>query len=90
MQTYKFIIKGLVQGVFYRKTIHDKANTLNIKGQVKNLFNGDVEVYANLTPNNFDIFISVLKEGSHYSNVSGVTSSKMAKKTFTRFSVTYS
>lgn len=89
MKTYKFIVTGLVQGVCYRKSIYDNANNLNVTGEVKNLSNGDVLVYANLDSNNFDRFISILKNGSAYSKVSGVTSAKVDKRIFKSFSITY-
>ncbi|NOZ81081.1 MAG: acylphosphatase [DPANN group archaeon] len=40
------IIKGLVQGVFYRTSARDIAANLMCNGWVKNLPNGDVELVA--------------------------------------------
>ncbi len=37
------IIKGIVQGVFYRAFTRDVASRLNLKGWVKNLPDGSVE-----------------------------------------------
>jgi len=37
------IIKGSVQGVFYRQATYEKARALGLKGFVQNLKNGDVE-----------------------------------------------
>ncbi|RJQ45485.1 MAG: acylphosphatase [Nitrospiraceae bacterium] len=37
------IISGLVQGVFFRASTRDKALSLELKGWVRNLPNGDVE-----------------------------------------------
>lgn len=39
-------VKGEVQGVFYRKFTKEKAIELDIKGWVKNAYNGDVEIFA--------------------------------------------
>ena len=89
MQTYKFIIKGRVQGVFYRKNIYINATNNNFTGQVKNLSNGDVEVYANLDSSNFDKFVSILKQGSPNSKVSSITSSKINTISFKKFSIVY-
>ena len=41
-----YIVKGKVQGVWFRQSTKEKANSLNITGWVKNLENGDVEVCA--------------------------------------------
>lgn len=37
------IIKGKVQGVFFRHATYEKATALGLKGFVQNLQNGDVE-----------------------------------------------
>lgn len=42
----KFLIKGRVQGVGYRYFADRVASELGICGYVKNLWDGDVEVYA--------------------------------------------
>ena len=44
--TKHIIVKGKVQGVFYRKFAKQKAIALDIKGWVKNAENGDVEIFA--------------------------------------------
>lgn len=90
MQSYRFVIKGLVQGVYYRKTVYENAKKLNIKGYVTNLPNGDVEAIAALDSTNFDSFVSVLKKGSVYSNVTNVLSAKITASNFKNFSIRYS
>ena len=42
----KCIIHGRVQGVFFRASTKQQADKLGIKGYVKNLTNGSVEVLA--------------------------------------------
>ena len=42
----KCIVKGHVQGVFYRDTTRQQAHHLNIKGHAVNLLDGSVEVIA--------------------------------------------
>ncbi|MEJ2141687.1 MAG: acylphosphatase [Gammaproteobacteria bacterium] len=42
----KCIIKGRVQGVFYRDTTRTRARELGLAGHAYNLMNGDVEVVA--------------------------------------------
>jgi acylphosphatase len=46
MVSRHFIVSGRVQGVFYRQSTLQKANELKIRGWVKNLSNGDVEILA--------------------------------------------
>ena len=40
------IVKGRVQGVFFRQQTKSIAISLKIKGSVKNLSDGSVEIYA--------------------------------------------
>jgi acylphosphatase len=42
----KAIVHGKVQGVYYRAFVSRIAKALSLKGYVKNLSNGDVEVEA--------------------------------------------
>jgi acylphosphatase len=44
--TKHIIVKGKVQGVFFRKNTKQIADELHIKGWVKNTDDGDVEIIA--------------------------------------------
>lgn len=46
MKTYHYIVQGRVQGVAFRYYTQRTAYQLGVTGTVKNLYNGDVEVYA--------------------------------------------
>jgi len=46
MTTYKITVKGRVQGVGYRYFIKRKAESLDIKGYVRNDKSGDVQILA--------------------------------------------
>jgi len=70
LKTYKFLISGLVQGVWYRKFVSENAKKHGFKGYVKNLPDGRVEAVANIAnEEEFKKFIEILKEGSPYSKV---------------------
>lgn len=45
-KSLKIKVSGMVQGVGFRYFIARAAYELDLKGYVKNLFNGDVEIYA--------------------------------------------
>lgn len=45
MKRYCVVFVGRVQGVGFRYTLADKANEYNLKGNVRNLYNGNVEVH---------------------------------------------
>jgi len=46
MKRVEVVITGRVQGVFYRKSARDEAERLGLKGEVRNLPDGSVELIA--------------------------------------------
>lgn len=46
IETKKIIFSGRVQGVFFRATAKQYAEELGVRGSVRNLPNGDVELIA--------------------------------------------
>ncbi len=73
MQLYRFIISGKVQGVFYRKSVSQNAMKVGYRGSVKNLFDGTVEVYAELLNDEINGFLELLREGSPTSEVNDIS-----------------
>ena len=69
---YKIIVQGRVQGVGYRWFSMQIAQQLGIKGYVKNLFNGDVEVFAQGDDASVQQFINQLRKGPSFSNVTNL------------------
>lgn len=60
MKRYKLIFKGRVQGVGFRFTAKMTADRLGLTGNVKNLYNYDVECYIQGEEENIDRFIHEL------------------------------
>nr|WP_204305112.1 acylphosphatase [Desulfurobacterium thermolithotrophum] len=63
------IISGRVQGVGYRAFTKNKAKLLGLKGFVKNLPDGRVEVYAEGEEEKLYKLLNYLREGFLLSNV---------------------
>jgi len=59
----RFLVSGRVQGVFYRAFAVDNAIDLDIKGTVRNLSDGRVEIFAQGNPGNVVEFKVMLEEG---------------------------
>ena len=64
------IVHGRVQGVFYRKSLLDKALQLTLKGWVRNLPNGDVETVAEGEKPNLEQLILWCRKGPSGARVS--------------------
>ncbi len=72
MKTVRLKISGQVQGVFFRKFVADEARKIGVKGHVRNLENGDVEVVAEGSPDQVDEVVKLCKKGAPHSNVKNV------------------
>ncbi|MFN3821030.1 MAG: acylphosphatase [bacterium] len=67
--TAHIIVRGRVQGIGFRKFTQDVARRLGLSGSVKNLPNGDVEVWAIGSKENIEQLIKELKVGNGFSIV---------------------
>jgi acylphosphatase len=63
MPTVHLIIKGKVQGVFYRASAREKAEETGVSGWVKNTAAGDVEITASGPGKNLQEFITWCRQG---------------------------
>lgn len=69
----RLIIKGKVQGVFYRQSTCEKANALGLTGFVMNLSNGDVLIEAHGTPTKVEELYEWSKKGPRLAKVNEVS-----------------
>jgi acylphosphatase len=67
----KIIVSGIVQGVGFRYFIARVSNELNLTGYVKNLWNGDVEIYAEGRKEFVEEIVKKAQAGPSHSRVSG-------------------
>ncbi|MEN4013513.1 MAG: acylphosphatase [Chloroflexota bacterium] len=62
-QRLRAIVDGRVQGVGFRMFVLTCARSLNLKGWVRNRWNGEVEVLAEGTRPSLDAFAANLRSG---------------------------
>ena len=72
MKTIHLLIKGKVQGVFYRATAKEKAAELRLSGWIKNTDEGHVEAVASGTEDGIEAFITWCKKGPSGAEVNSV------------------
>jgi acylphosphatase len=90
MKRVRLIVYGNVQGVFYRANTRNKASQLGLKGFVKNLPDGTVEVVAEGPEGKLNALIEFCRNSPGYSNVSKVdVKEEKATGEFERFEVRY-
>jgi len=69
LRTAHIVVGGLVQGVGFRYFVQSKANDYGLKGFVKNLYSGEVEIEAEGEEGILKQFIEEVKIGPRFSQV---------------------
>lgn len=87
MKAIHLVIHGRVQGVFFRKYTYEKANDLQLKGLVRNLPNGDVEVIAEGTEDVLEEFVTWCYQGSPASKVERIENMVVGFIGYTHFTI---
>jgi acylphosphatase len=68
----RLYVEGTVQGVFFRQFIKENAERENVKGFVRNLEDGRVEVFAEGDQENVERLIELCKKGPKHSQIRNV------------------
>lgn len=68
----RYLISGRVQGVFYRASAQHQANALGLRGWVRNLMDGRVELLACGDQNAVKELEKWLQIGPEYAKVSNI------------------
>lgn len=72
MYCLKCRVSGRVQGVFFRVSTRDQAQSLGVRGFVSNLSGGDVEVVVAGSQAAVDTMVEWLHRGPEHAQVSAV------------------
>ena len=72
MKSIRLIVSGKVQGVFFRDSTKRKAQELELKGYVRNLPDGNVEVVAEGPGEKINELINFIKNNPGHSRVENV------------------
>ncbi|MBA2561404.1 MAG: acylphosphatase [Chitinophagaceae bacterium] len=87
MPTVQLLIKGKVQGVFYRATARQIAKKIGITGWIKNNREGRVEATVSGTEDQLQKFISWCKKGPESAVVNEVVVFEKEETLFDEFVV---
>ena len=90
MKKVRAIVSGRVQGVWYRAHTRDKAVELGIRGFVRNLPDGTVEIVAQGDDEQVDALMNWARIGPPLADVTEVRAREMAEdEVFSSFDVRY-
>lgn len=68
-KSVRIYVSGSVQGIFYRQFVKDNAERYNLRGFVRNLEDGRVEIFIEGDLENIDKMIKLIREGPKYSQI---------------------
>jgi acylphosphatase len=84
----RYVVHGRVQGVGYRYFVQYVASGLGMKGWVRNLDDGSVEVYAIGSPAQHDELSGHLRKGPSMADVRGMELQEAALQKLRDFRIT--
>ena len=71
-KSVRLYITGIIQGIFFRSFIKENAEKLNVKGFVRNLEDGRVEVFIEGDGDNVREMVKICKKGPKHSEIKNV------------------
>ncbi|WP_462318576.1 acylphosphatase [Marinilabilia sp.] len=87
MKRVRVIISGRVQGVGFRYFVRENAFRYSIKGYVKNMPGGNVEIDAEADSEKLDRFLEECRQGPPQSRVEGFHIQDVPVYGYTRFRI---
>jgi acylphosphatase len=87
LRTVSITVSGKVQGVFYRQSTKEKANQLNLTGEVRNLENGDVLIIATGPEEKLIELTGWCKQGPKKAQVRSIEVKDIPLHIFEKFSI---
>lgn len=87
MPAVQLLIRGKVQGVFFRASAKDVADEIGVRGWVKNTEEGDVEILASGSHDQLQKFIEWCKIGPRRAIVTNVEVTNVDEQNFKSFDV---
>jgi acylphosphatase len=87
MKTLRLHITGTVQGVLFRKFVEENANRLGVRGFVRNLDDGRVEVVVEGRDDKVLEMVEICKTGNPHSQVRSVEIKELTNQGFVGFKI---
>jgi len=87
MKHLDIIVKGKVQGVFYRASTKAVADQLGVKGNIKNEPDGDVTIAAEADDLALEMFLEWGHDGPEYAVITSVETIEGELKNYRNFEI---
>jgi len=87
MKTIRIYITGIVQGVLFRKFLEEKANEFKLRGFVRNLEDGRVEVVVEGRDEKVNEMLEACRKGPSHSEIKNIESQQLRHQGFEDFKI---
>ena len=68
----KFIVQGTVQGVFFKTFVKEHADNLGLKGFVRSLTSGDLEIVVEGEKDRIERMATLMKKGPAHAQIRNI------------------
>ena len=86
-KSIRLYISGIVQGIFFRNFVKENAEKYNVKGFVRNLEDGRVEIFLEGNIDDVNKMIEMCKTGPKHSQIKNVEEKEERFQDFKTFKV---
>ena len=83
----RMYVSGTVQGIFFRQFVKDNAERYNLRGFVRNLEDGRVEIFIEGDIENVDKMIELVQKGPKHSQIKKVDIKEEKFQDFREFKI---
>lgn len=83
----RLYLSGLIQGIFFRGFIKENAEKLGVKGFVRNLEDGRVEIFIEGNPEEVNKMVAICKKGPKHAEIKKVEEKSEKFQSFKTFKV---
>lgn len=87
MEALRIVCMGKVQGVFFRVSAKNKADELGVKGWVRNVPDGSVEIQAEGDIENLELLVEWCRKGPQFAKVVEVIFESVQKEDHSSFEI---
>lgn len=86
-KSVRLYIQGIVQGVFFRSFIKENAERYDVKGFIRNLEDGRIEIFLEGNSDNVNKMIELSKKGPKHSQIKEVETKPEKFQDFKSFKI---
>ena len=86
-KSIRLFLTGSIQGIFFRQFIKEHADKNKVKGYVRNLEDGRVEVFLEGNQENVDVMIALCKTGPRHANIRNIEEKSESFQDFKEFKI---